>query len=124
MLLRLGRFGVSDRMHQLIEKRSLTLQKLRPRLTYREPVRPVDLWILPDVARPLRPFDGEGVADRAVQIEVSPHRERGDDFAARLPQRREVDPRTVGRSLAKLFFEFAAGGKPGVFPIGVLPLGN
>src|SRR3954468_1670427 len=133
MLLRPIRFGAFDRMHQLIEKRPLTLQELRPRLIYREPAPPVDLRILPDVARPLRPFDGEGVADRAVQVEVSSHRERGDGFAARLAQRRQGDTGTVGGRFADLLFELTAGGEPGVFsfdvfsfrdrPRAVVPLG-
>src|SRR6476661_6775750 len=120
MLLRRARFGVSECIHDLTEKRPLALQKLRPRLIYREPVHPVDLRILPDVARPLRPFEREGVADRAVQVEVYPHRERGDDFAARLAQRRQVDARPVGGRFADFLFELTAGGEPAVFALDVL----
>src|SRR5687768_18567438 len=102
MLLRSSRFGVFDRIKQLIEKRPLTLEQFRPRLWHPEPPNPVDLRVLPELARPLRPLQREGIADRVVQIQVAAHGERGDDLAARLLQRREVDARTVGWLFAQL----------------------
>src|SRR5262249_19526892 len=114
--------GAFDRIHQLIEKRALTLQKLRPRRINGEPVHPVDLGILPDVPRSLGPLQREGVADRAVEVEVAAHRVSGDDLSARLPQRREVDAGAVGGWLAQFLLEFAPRGRPGILALGVLAL--
>src|SRR5215204_3320283 len=105
MLLRSSRFGASDHIKQLIEEGPLTLQQFRPRLWHPEPPNPVDLRVLPELARPLRPLQREGVADRAVQIQLAPDGERGDNLAARLLQRRKVDARAVGRLFAQFLGE-------------------
>jgi len=57
-----------------------------------------------------------------IPLEVAPHREGGDDLAARLLQRRKVDTRTVGRRLAQFLLELAEGDGEGVLPLPVLPL--
>src|SRR3954469_3064843 len=47
------------------------------------------------------------------------HRERRNDFAARLAQRLEVDTGTVRGRFADFLFELTAGGQPGGFPLDV-----
>src|ERR1700755_879309 len=122
MLLRRGRVGASDRIHQLIEKRALTLQKLRPRRINGEPAHPVDLRILPDISRTLRPLQGERVAGTPFEVEVRADREGGDDLSARLPQWRKGDASNVGRRIPQLPLELPAGGHQGVLSLGVLAL--
>src|SRR3982074_2456004 len=102
MLSRRGPSVAFDRPHQKIEQGPLTLEQLRLRLSHGKPTHPVDFGILPDVSRSFRPLQLERVTERALEIEVAADGECGDALAARLPQRREVDARAVGRRLAEL----------------------
>src|SRR5689334_8777485 len=99
---------------EAVEQRTLTLKQFRVRLGNGKPTGTVDFGEFADLARPLRPFELEGVAERALQIEVATHRERRDDLAARLLQRRQVDALSLRCRLAEFLLELAPRDGPRV----------
>ena len=92
-------------------------------LRHREPADPVDLGEDLDTAGAFGPFEFEGIAVRIGKVKIASHRERGDDLAAGLLQRCELDPRAGRRRQADLLFEFALRDCPRVFAFAVLALG-
>src|SRR6478672_292472 len=64
------RFAAFEGSHESVEQRPLTLQQLHVGLGHGKPTDAVDFGILPDVARPFRPFESERVADGAFEIQV------------------------------------------------------
>src|SRR5947209_13242174 len=83
--------------HQSIEKCALTLQQLRASLRHTKPGNAIDLGELPHPARAVRPFQLKGVAARVGDVEVRLDGEGGDNLAARLFQRAEVEDRKSTR---------------------------
>ena len=60
---------------------------------------------------------------RVGDVEIALHREHGDDLAARLLDRPEVDPWAGRRGQADLLGKFTLRGRPRVVTLRVLPFG-
>src|SRR5690242_2837708 len=121
MLSRLARCAGFEGGREAVEQRPLTLQQLHVGLGNKKPTDTVDFGKLADLAGALWPLEFEGIADRAVEIEVTAHGECSDDLAAWLLQWRELDARSVGRRLADFLFEFALRDGPRVLAVDVFP---
>ena len=76
---------------QPIDEGCLTLQQLRLRLCRRKPLGTINFRECADPARPFGPLEFEGVALRPGQIELAADSEDGDDFAAGLFVRAQID---------------------------------
>src|SRR5262245_21503696 len=61
---------------EALQQRALSLQQLHLRVGHGKPTGPVDFGEFTNVARPFRPFEFEGVAERALEVEVAAYGER------------------------------------------------
>src|SRR5438132_2490007 len=108
---------------QLVEKRPLARDQLRPRIGDGEPLRAIDLREFLLLSRARRPFHGEGVAADRRRVAIALGGPREDRLPAGLAARRERDERSRGLD-AGFLEEFAPASGEGILAVVELSLGN